>query len=173
MEDENPFAPDEEPARGDHPASRAAASADAAPPSSAPESAEPDTGPLDPARLRRAWMNLLQDGQGIPAGMAAMLRAGKVSTGGGREIRIELPPGHPVVERLSQPAVRKTIEDSLGGRLGGPVTLAVATGPAAAAEPGAPRITADSARRDRLARMMDGEPVLTAAVQALDLEIVD
>ena len=30
-----------------------------------------------------------------------------------------------------------------------------------------------SARRDRLQRLMEGEPVLTAAVQALDLELVE
>jgi hypothetical protein len=35
------------------------------------------------------------------------------------------------------------------------------------------RITSESARRDRLQRMMEGEPVLHAAVQAWDLELVD
>jgi hypothetical protein len=35
------------------------------------------------------------------------------------------------------------------------------------------RITAETARKDRLLRMMEGEPVLSAAVQAWDLELVD
>jgi hypothetical protein len=40
-------------------------------------------------------------------------------------------------------------------------------------QPGGNRITAESARRDRLQRLMEGEPVLAAAVQAWDLELLD
>jgi hypothetical protein len=53
------------------------------------------------------------------------------------------------------------------------VTLELATGAAAAVDPRQGRITAESAKKDRLARLMEGEPVLSAAVQAWDLELVD
>ena len=66
-----------------------------------------------------------------------------------------------------------TKEPSLRGRTGGAVTLELATGAAAAIDPRQGRITAESAKKDRLARMMEGEPVLSAAVQAWDLELVD
>ena len=52
-------------------------------------------------------------------------------------------------------------------------TRAGATGAAGAVDPGRGRITAETARKDRLARLMEGEPVLSAAVQAWDLELVD
>jgi hypothetical protein len=65
------------------------------------------------------------------------------------------------------------VEESLGRRLGGPVTLEIGTGAAAAIDPARGRITAASARQDRLSRMMDGEPLLSAAVQAWDLELLD
>ncbi|HYJ78213.1 MAG TPA: DNA polymerase III subunit gamma/tau, partial [Longimicrobiaceae bacterium] len=59
--DENPFAPDEEPGRGDPqvrrpsaPAAEAAPAVEAPPPAEALPQAEVDAGPLDPARLRRA-----------------------------------------------------------------------------------------------------------------------
>jgi hypothetical protein len=53
------------------------------------------------------------------------------------------------------------------------VTLELATAAAGAVDPRRGRITAETARNDRLTRMMEGEPVLTAAVQAWDLELVD
>jgi hypothetical protein len=53
------------------------------------------------------------------------------------------------------------------------VTLELATGQPAAIDPRQNRITAASARHDKLRRLMEGEPVLSAAVQAWDLELVD
>jgi hypothetical protein len=42
-----------------------------------------------------------------------------------------------------------------------------------AAEPGANSITAETARRDRLCRLTREEPLLAAAVQEWDLELID
>ncbi|HEX2202175.1 MAG TPA: hypothetical protein VHG91_02700 [Longimicrobium sp.] len=124
-------------------------------------------GPIDPARLRRAWGLILAEGDGLQQGMGLMMRAARISCEG-RTVRLEFPAGHPAYEKISHPTAKRALEDALARRLGGgPVALAVATGAAAAA------ITADSARRDRLERMMEGEPVLRAAVQAWDLELVD
>jgi DNA polymerase-3 subunit gamma/tau len=131
-----------------------------------------DAGPIDGARLRRAWTGILQEGEGLPPGMSGLLRAAQVTPADGRIVRMTVPPGHPALERLSGAAARRGLEDALGRRLGGAVTLEMATGAAGAADPRG-RITAETARKDRLNRMMDGEPVLAAAVQAWDLELVD
>jgi len=103
--------------------------------------------------------------------MAGLLRAAQVAADG-RVVRLTVPPGHPALERLSAPAARRGLEDALERRLGGAVALDLATGAAGAVDPRG-RITAETARKDRLDRMMEGEPVLAAAVQAWDLELVD
>jgi DNA polymerase-3 subunit gamma/tau len=159
---------------------------DAAPPAAeAPARREPEPGPsaaangvaeggpLDPARVVAAWRTMLQNLEGLPSGMGLMLRAARPSAGAGREVRLEFPHGHPAVERLQTPTTRKAVEDALARRLGGAVTLAVTTGAAAAIDPSTSRFTAASVRADRLQRLMEGEPVLAAAVKALDLELVE
>jgi DNA polymerase-3 subunit gamma/tau len=153
---------DEAPARDEPPAAQPVA----------PVSAD-DAGPIDGARLRRAWTGILQEGEGLPPGMAGLLRAAQVAPADGRVVRMTVPPGHPALERLAGLAARRGLEDALGRRLGGVVRLELATAAAGAVDPGRGRITAETARKDRLARLMEGEPVLSAAVQAWDLELVD
>ena len=129
-------------------------------------------GPIDGARLRRAWQGILHDGDGLPPGMGFVLRAAQLAPEG-RTVRMALPAGNPAIERLSHSAAKHALEQALGTRLGGRVTLELATGAATAADPRQNRITAASARHDKLRRLMEGEPVLSAAVQAWDLELVD
>lgn len=132
-----------------------------------------DAGPIDGARLRRAWTGILQEGDGLPPGVSMLARAAQLSADG-RTVKMTFPANHPALERLSELGTRRGLEDAFARRLGGAVTLALAAGGAAAAiDPRQGRITAESARKDRLARLMDGEPVLSAAVQAWDLELVD
>ncbi|HEU4451437.1 MAG TPA: DNA polymerase III subunit gamma/tau [Longimicrobium sp.] len=155
-----------EPARAPEPPARREPEAAAPAPS-----AGGDGAPIDPARLTGAWKTLLQNGEGLPAGMGMMMRAARMSAAGGRQARLEFPHGHPAIERLQSPATKKAVEDALARRLGGPVSLVIASGDAV--DPGSTRITADGARRQRLEQLMDGEPLLAAAVKALDLELVD
>ncbi|HKP74060.1 MAG TPA: hypothetical protein VJT67_00895, partial [Longimicrobiaceae bacterium] len=150
------------------PAPAPAAPTRQAPPADAPAG---DSGAIDGARLRRAWSNVLQEGDGLAGGMAMLLRGAQVSAAG-RTVTLAMPAG-PALEKLSSPTARKGIEDALARRLGGAVTLEIATGAAAAIDPKQGRITAESAKKARLERMMEGEPVLAAAVQAFDLELVD
>jgi len=160
---------------------RSAAPREHAPPrDTAPRDPEPaplpagDGAGFDPARVRRAWASLLQEGDGVPGGMGFFLRAAKLTAGGPGEVRIELPTDSPGLERLRHSPVRRALEEALERRLGGAVTLLVqASAATATADPSGPRITAESARRDRLSRLMEGEPTLAAAVQAWDLELVD
>jgi len=190
--DENPFAPEDDSWRGGAPAASTAAPApepvvvpstvratetatasEDARPSPAPAAAAGDAGPVDGARLRRAWTTMLQDGDGVPPGMAFILKGAKLSPGEGRQVRLEMPAGSPALERLANPATRRGLEDALGRRLGGPVTLVTAAGQAAVVDRNSSRITAESARKARLDRLMEGEPLLSAAVTAWDLELVD
>jgi len=131
-----------------------------------------DAGPIDGARLRRAWTGILQEGEGLPPGMAGLLRGAQLSAEG-RTVRLALPPAHPALEKLSGTSARRAMEDALARRLGGAVTLELATGAGVAVDPRRGRITDESAKKARLDRMMEGEPVLSAAVQAWDLELVD
>lgn len=149
--------------------------ADAAPAEPEPRAeaaVQGDDGPIDGARLRRAWQGILADGEGLPPGMSLILRAAQLAPEG-RTVRMTLPAGSPAAERLSQAAAKQALEQALGRRLGGRVSLQLATGAATAIDPKQNRITAASARQDKLRRLMEGEPVLSAAVQAWDLELVD
>jgi DNA polymerase-3 subunit gamma/tau len=149
---------------------------DFAPPPPPPEPAsmaDGDAGELDGARVRRAWASLLQDGDGVPRGASLFLKPAKLVLAGPRALRVDLPPNAPVVDQLSTPVARRALEDALARRLGGPVTLSFGVSDAPAQQAGGNRITAESARRDRLQRLTEGEPVLAAAVQAWDLELLD
>jgi DNA polymerase-3 subunit gamma/tau len=141
-------------------------------PRAAPASASSDAGPIDRARLRQAWTHMLSTPGKLPAGMR-MLQAGTVEAAGGREIRITLPAGNLAAEKLANPAVLRAVEDAFAEALHGPVRISITTGAVAAVDPKERRITAESARRDRLNRLMEGEPLLQAAVKAWDLELAE
>jgi len=134
----------------------------------------PGTAELDPARVRRAWASMLQEGDGVPGGMSLFLRAARFTVQG-NEVRVEFPPDSPVLERMGSAASRKPLEEAVSRRMGGAeVKLVFSAGQAAAVEEsGGSRITAESAKKDRLRRLAEGEPTLAAAVQAWDLELVE
>jgi DNA polymerase-3 subunit gamma/tau len=130
-----------------------------------------DAAPLDPARVRRSWMGMLQEGDGVPPGMSFMLRGARLEVAGGT-VRVEVP--EVAMERLDSPGVRRAMEQALGKRLHRTLRIAFAGGGApAAADPGTGRITADGARQQRLRRLSEGEPLLQAAVSEWDLELVE
>ena len=91
----------------------------------------------------------------------------------GKRRTVETAPGSPLLERMDSPAARRPLEQALSRRLGRPVRVVFAAVSGGAAEPGANRITAETARRDRLSRLTREEPLLAAAVQEWDLELID
>jgi DNA polymerase-3 subunit gamma/tau len=137
------------------------------------------TGPLDARALNEAWKSVMADTQAVPAALRMLLRpVSRVSPGDEGTVVVPVSAGTLGMDPVTSPANRRALEVALGRRLGRRVAVRyVATeGPAlgTGGAPGAPaRITSESARRDRLRRMMEGEPVLSAAVQAWDLELVD
>jgi DNA polymerase-3 subunit gamma/tau len=136
------------------------------------------SGPVDAAALRQAWTSVLADAEAVPPALRMVLRSVRVSPGEGGTVTIPVPPAMLAIDPVTSPANRRSLEAALGRQLGRRVTVRyvaseapmIASGGSGAAPA---RITSESARRDRLQRMMEGEPVLAAAVQAWDLELVD
>jgi DNA polymerase-3 subunit gamma/tau len=152
----------------------AAASAPAPRPAApAPRADAPASGPLEIRQLRHAWRAVLEEGEGVPGGMGLVLRATEVTLEGEDVVRVETAPGSPLLERMASPAARRPLEQALSQRLGRPVHVVFAAVSGGAAEPGGNRITAETARRDRLSRLTREEPLLAAAVQEWDLELID
>jgi hypothetical protein len=114
----------------------------------------------------------MADATAIPAALRMILRSvSRVSAEGG-QARVELPSAS-LIPDVGSPTSKRAVEEALGKRLGRKVAVHYVAGQAPAGGPAGTRITNESARRDRLQRMMEGEPVLAAAVQAWDLELVD
>ncbi|HEX2095465.1 MAG TPA: DNA polymerase III subunit gamma/tau [Longimicrobiaceae bacterium] len=142
-------------------------------PALAPAPAPVAEGPLDPVLVRRAWKALVENGQGLPPGMKPLLKGIELVVGAQGEIRLPLAPGSPLLERLQTPTGRRPLEEAVARRLGRPVTLQVEAVEPANGGAGGQRITAESARVDRLRRLTEEEPLLGVAVQEWDLELVD
>ena len=133
--------------------------------------APPASGPLDLAEAKRAWRAAVEAGEGVPPGTTLFLRTAPLSLSE-RGLQVQLPAGSPALDRLAAPAARRPLEEAVGRQLGRKITLEfMASGGSEAAEP--PRITAESARRDRLRRLTEDEPLLAAAVREWDLELAE
>jgi DNA polymerase-3 subunit gamma/tau len=141
------------------------------PDEAAPEPSEP--GPLNASRVRHAWRAALEDGSGLPAGMSPLLRAAPIALVGDATVRVEVAPGSPVLDRLATPASRRPLEKALSRRLGQPISLDFRAASVGQESASGARITAESARRDRLKRLTEEEPLLAKAVQEWDLELLD
>ena len=162
------------------PAARSAERPPAPPPPPAPEpapEAEPTpaaSGPLDAVQVRRAWRALLEGGEGVPSGTGLMLRSAQLVVAGEDEVRVGVPPGSPLLERMERPSSRRSLEEALGKRLGRRVKIGFVPGVGGeSTDPSAQRITPETARRDRLRRLAEEEPGLALAVQEWDLELID
>ncbi|HUE96390.1 MAG TPA: DNA polymerase III subunit gamma/tau [Longimicrobiaceae bacterium] len=155
------------------------APADAAPPASAASrpSAEPGhqtVGRSDLTAVRRAWRSVLEESGKLPGAMRVILRGAEIDLGGDGEVQVGLPPGSAALQPLADPSRIRQLEDALATRLGHPITLRlIATDNATEGEPPAQRITAESARHERLRRLASEEPLLSAAVREWDLELLD
>ncbi len=144
-----------------------------APSAQAPVPPRPAAAKLDQASVRRAWRSIIEEGVHTQGGVGFLLKAADVSLRGAAEIEVRLPPGAPPVEPLRAPARVAALEKALADRLGHAVRLSFAESEGAPPDPAALRITAESARQERLRRLAAEEPLLAAAVQEWDLELLD
>ncbi len=128
---------------------------------------------LQPAVSREdVWSALLQAPRGIPGGLAPFLRAAEPSWSG-PNLTVRLPSG-PGLERLTKPGVRKGVEHRLQELAEDPtIRLHVAPLTDPEEDGGPNRIDEAKVREDRLRELLKREPALEAAVEELDLEILD
>lgn len=133
------------------------------------------TGPLDAVTLRRAWGAVMGEAGAVPPALRMMLRSARPTPGDDSQVRVEMAPGSLELEPVTSTTNRRTLEDALGRRLGRRIQVVYTAGAGGGEGPGAApsRITAESARADRLERLAAEEPLLRAAVQEWDLELVD
>lgn len=120
-----------------------------------------------------AWKQVVESGDGLPPGLTPFLKSASVSeTEGGLEVR--LPPG-PGLERMEKPTVRAAVAAALGSLVGRAPKLSVrAEGESPqAAVPMPDRVTQTTVRDGRMKELLDREPLLGPAVEALDLELLD
>ncbi|UCC49570.1 MAG: DNA polymerase III subunit gamma/tau [Gemmatimonadota bacterium] len=125
-------------------------------------------GPLEAARA--AWQEMIAEGRVLRPGQGIALRAAQLlelRPDGG--LRVAVPRGTPSAEVLGDPVARRRIEEELSKRLGRAIRLA-GTGEEG---PLPPRISPESARAQRLARLVEGDQGLQSLVDKLDLELIE
>jgi DNA polymerase-3 subunit gamma/tau len=129
-----------------------------------------DSTPLDAARVRRAWNGMIQEGD--VTGLRTIANATLHVIG--NAVTVEVMKGSLALERFGDAAERRKVEQALGRRLGRSVAVRFAASANAAVDPAAGgRITAESARQQRLRQLAEGEPLLQAAVSEWDLELAE
>jgi DNA polymerase-3 subunit gamma/tau len=110
----------------------------------------------------------------IPNGLAAFLRAAKVSEPEPGQVVLELPPG-PGLERLrAEPATRTSLEQVLSEQVGR--ALRVDVQPLRVEAEGQeqpPRLTVERLKAERLEKLASQEPALQRAVDEWKLELMD
>jgi hypothetical protein len=105
--------------------------------------------------------------------MALILRGAELALGASNEVLVRVPDGSPLLDRMADEASRRPLRTALSERLGRPVELEFTTDESAQSDRGLRRITAEGARQERLRRLTAEEPLLNAAVQAWDLELME
>jgi len=145
--------------------------AEAAPP---PEASAAE---LTLTTARRGWKVLSAGGQGLPPGSGPFLRTMTVAAVDGSEVTLSIPAGSPFLERVQESSVRKKLASALAEQLGVDrleVAIREDADRGAGNDEGAPRrITDESAREDRLRRLVEDEPILAEAVKSWDLELIE
>ncbi|MEZ4414152.1 MAG: DNA polymerase III subunit gamma/tau [Gemmatimonadota bacterium] len=116
-----------------------------------------------------AWARLVESGSGVPPGLGPFLRTATIDESDGAA-RLHMPPG-PGLERLQDPRVRAALEESLARHLGRPLGLRVESQSKAAETP--ERVTQETVRKTRMDELLAREPRLKAAVEGLDLELME
>jgi len=143
------------------------------PPVPHPPSPVPEKGPLTLDRLRELWPRVIADARTQSQMFGALLAATEVASVEGTTVTIRLLEDNPVhaqgIERQ-----RDALAQLMARYLTTPARVALAS-PASGAAPRARpvRLTEDAARAERLTRLRASDASLSAAVDALDLELLE
>lgn len=171
---------------------RSASEVEPRPRSRPPSNVEPEPVPVEPAEtepalepvvdapsagqpvdVRLAWAEALEAARGsAPPGRLVGLRGATVSGFADGELALEIPPGlaGDLEKFLADAGRSAALRKELGARLGiDPVALGFRVGGGGARQ----RITAESARDLKLQRLVETDPRLREAVEALDLKLTE
>jgi DNA polymerase-3 subunit gamma/tau len=127
--------------------------------------------PRSPIEPEAAFRDFVHQGEGVPSGLGAFLKAARVTETEPGKLVLELPPG-PGFEKLAgAPQALLTLEKAIAERVGRAVSLqAVEQGSRREA---VARLTPEMVRKQKLASLTEEEPVLGKAVESWDLELLD
>jgi hypothetical protein len=138
-----------------------------------PTASPPDVGPLTLDRLRSLWPRIVADARAKSQMLGALMAATEAASIEGTTLTIRLLEENAVhAEGLARqrdalaPLVGRYVKESIRVQLAVPES-----GAAPRARP--PRLTEDGARADRLTGLRAKDPRLDAAVEALDLELLE
>lgn len=106
----------------------------------------------------------------MPAGLTSFLKAAQVNGEPDGSVRVALPAG-PGLDRMGKPAVQAAVAAALGTLMGSAPSLVVVS--ADGDDQGPERVTQQTVRDTRLQELLAAEPGLQAAVEELDLELLD
>jgi DNA polymerase III subunit gamma/tau len=142
-------------------------------PSRIPHPDSPEKGPLTVERLRSLWPRIIDDARAKSPLLGALLEQAEVADVAGGSVLLRLRDTNPVhAEGLERQ--RDALSQIVGRYLTGPVGIkleGVGSGEPSAPRPG--RLTEETARAERLKTLRAKDPALGAAVDALDLELLE
>ena len=132
----------------------------------------PERGPLTLDRLQSLWPRVIADARAQSQMLGALLEATTVASVEGGVVTIQVSDANAAhAEGLERQ--RDALAQLIGRHTTAAVRIALAE-PARGAPPSRPvRLTEDAARSERLTRLRAGDPSLNAAVDALDLELLE
>ena len=138
---------------------------------SGPEgSSRPSSGDDPLESVQSAWLAAITGGRILRPGQGIALRAARVeelSPDG--VLLVSTASGTPGSELLSDLVTRRRLEEELSRRLGSPIRIRTSSGEG----PPPPRVTGESSRQQRLARLVESDQRLQELVDRLDLELID
>jgi len=161
-----PAQPESEPAPDPEPVRREVPPAAAVSPAPAVLAADVFTGDWEDA-----WHALIQDGEGLPAGVRPFLLGATVRREDGR--LVVLIPAGPGLDRLREDTVLETLQALLWKRVGEGVALEVHEAKREKESDAAGRISQEEVQKGRMKDLLAREPELEDVVQMLDLDFKD
>jgi DNA polymerase-3 subunit gamma/tau len=142
-------------------------------PAQAALTAPPERGPLTIERLRNLWPRIVEDARARSPMLGALLQATEVAGIEGTTVAVRLLETNPVhTEGVARQ--RDALAQLVGRYLTEPARIRLEGAESGEqAPPRPPRLTQEGARADRLKALRAKDPSLNAAIDALDLELLE
>ncbi len=123
-----------------------------------------------PAEIQAAWQELIASGKVLRPGQGIALRAAQVAgLSPDGKLTITAAAGTPSAEVLEDTVTRRRIEEELSRRIGRPIRIQSE----GESGPLPPRVSQETAREQRLAKLVEQDQGLQQLVDELDLELID